>query len=401
VLWSTARDPDERPRDAKVMLDEVHAIRSVLEPTPTSATAQQRTMVMPTAAAAAAFPLNDTSSATQIITPQRGRQASVVSDAVAELATKSRKRRGRGRWLLALVLVLAAVGAGTGWYFGAGPGAKSTVPSVAGDTPTAARAALERAGLIVATKAGHESNDSILKGLVSSTDPRAGSALAKNGRVTLILSDGPKLIGLPSLLGDTETVADSAITTAGFTVGSPTIQQFDSTVPTGEVLDYLDTKGKSIVDDTQYYQKQPIQLVISAGKLPVVRGMSLKDAESALKAVGLTAQPGDQVFSSSVLKDDVVDIDMNGANGKPRTFRVGDTNVMLDISKGPQQVKVPSVVGDDWTDAKRMLLAAGFKLAYDHNADVAPGLVTVTATDPTGGTLADKHSTVTVTFNFQ
>jgi beta-lactam-binding protein with PASTA domain/tRNA A-37 threonylcarbamoyl transferase component Bud32 len=401
VLWSTARDPEERPRDARVMLDEVHAIRSVLEPTPTSATAQQRTMVMPAAAVAAAFPLNDTNSATQIITPQRGRPAPVVSDAVDDLASKSRKRRGRGRWLLALVLVLAAVGAGTGWYFGAGPGANSTIPSVAGDTQTAARAALERAGLTVATKAGHESNDSILKGLVSSTNPKAGSALAKNGRVTLILSDGPKLISLPSLLGDTETVADSAITTAGFTVGSPTIQQFDSTVPKGEVLDYLDTKGKSIVNDTQYYQKQPIQLVISAGKLPVVRGMSLKDAESALKAVGLTAQPGDQVFSSSVPKDDVVDINMNGANGKPRTFRVGDTNVLLDISEGPQQVKVPSVVGDDWTDAKKDLLAAGFKLAYDHNADVAPGLVTVTATDPTGGTLADKHSTVTVTFNFQ
>ena len=167
------------------------------------------------------------------------------------------------------------------------------------------------------------------------------------------------------------------------------------------MLDYLDTKGKSLKDATQYYEKQPIQLVISAGKLPDVRGLSLSDAEKALTGVGLTGQPGNTVYSSKVDKDDVVDIDANDANGKPRVFQVGDTDVLLDISKGPQMIKVPNVVGESWTDAKKALTDAGFALSYDHNADAAPGLVTVTATNPAGGMLAAKHSTVTVTFNFQ
>ena len=199
VLWSTARDPDERPRDARVMLDEVLAIRSSIEPPPTSATAQQYTMVMPTTPA----PRHDTTSATQIITPQRARPAAPAMDAVDELATKSRKRRGRGGVLLAIVVILALLGGGAGLYFGVGPGAKATVPSVAGDTPKAARTALEQAGLLVATKTTHESNATIAEGLVSSTNPSSGTSLAKNALVTLVLSDGPKLIGLPSILGDT------------------------------------------------------------------------------------------------------------------------------------------------------------------------------------------------------
>ena len=398
VLWSTARDPDERPRDARVMLDEVLAIRSSIEPPPTSATAQQYTMVMPTTPA----PRHDTTSATQIITPQRARPAAPTTDAVDELATKSRKRRGRGGVLLAIVVILALLGGGAGLYFGVGPGAKATVPSVTGDTPKAARTALEQAGLLVATKTTHESNATIAEGLVSSTNPSSGTSLAKNAVVTLVLSDGPKLIGLPSILGDTQDAATSAVTTAGFTVASKVIKQFDSTVPTGEVLDYLDAKGKSLKDATQYYEKQPIQLVISAGKLPDVRGLSLSDAEKALTGVGLTGQPGNTVYSSKVDKDDVVDIDANDANGKPRVFQVGDTNVLLDISKGPQMIKVPNVVGETWADAKKALTNAGFALSYDKNADIANGeIATVTATNPSGGTLAAKHSTVTVTFNFQ
>jgi serine/threonine-protein kinase len=86
-----------------------------------------------------------------------------------------------------------------------------------------------------------------------------------------------------------------------------------------------------------------------------------------------------------------------GATGKPRVFRVGDKDVQLLISRGPQLVAVPDVVGDTWLDAKRLLKAAGFKLSYDPAADIVPGLVTVKHVTP-GDAMLPKGSTLTIRF---
>jgi serine/threonine-protein kinase len=87
VLWATAREPDERPRDARVMLDEVIAVRRELDAASTQAvTATQRTMVMPTAVA----PSRGSTSETQVLAPAARRLAPTVSPAVDELAAKSR-----------------------------------------------------------------------------------------------------------------------------------------------------------------------------------------------------------------------------------------------------------------------------------------------------------------------
>jgi serine/threonine-protein kinase len=56
------------------------------------------------------------------------------------------------------------------------------------------------------------------------------------------------------------------------------------------------------------------------------------------------------------------------------------------------------VVGQSWADAKQQLLDAGFELDYDPLADAAPGLITVNALTPAGGTDAPKGSTVHVQF---
>jgi serine/threonine-protein kinase len=61
-------------------------------------------------------------------------------------------------------------------------------------------------------------------------------------------------------------------------------------------------------------------------------------------------------------------------------------------------VQVPNVVGDSWDVAKKALIAAGFALTYNHQADIIPTAVTVTGTDPSGGSSIPKGSTVTVHF---
>jgi eukaryotic-like serine/threonine-protein kinase len=64
--------------------------------------------------------------------------------------------------------------------------------------------------------------------------------------------------------------------------------------------------------------------------------------------------------------------------------------------RGPAQVVVPDVAGTDQASATTALQRAGFvtKIDHEHSTERADG--TVISTDPTGGTKADKGSTVTV-----
>jgi beta-lactam-binding protein with PASTA domain/tRNA A-37 threonylcarbamoyl transferase component Bud32 len=418
VLWSTARNPEDRPRDARTLLNDVIAVRSALDAAG-SATSPQRTVAFPAAApmdtltpaptgdtayvasVAAAAPQGDTSD-TVVIAPAR-RRTPAAADAVSDLADGSTRRRGRARWILALVVVLAVLAGGTGWYFGLGPGSRSTVPNLSRDSLTAARAALKHAGLVPLATTTTRSDPDVNKGAVSGTSPGVGSSLAKGTRVTIILSNGPAEIVLPSLTGLTEASAKNSIRAAGFLVGNPTIRQFDPTIDKGVVVDYLGTDGKSLIAQSRYSQKRAITLVVSAGSLPTVSGLTLSAAETALRNVGLTPAPGVTAYSSTVPLGDVIGIDpQKSAGGVPRVFRVGDTAhpALLITSKGPQMVTVPNVIDMTWAKAKA-LLSPDFTLVYDTNADAAPNFVTITAVSPGVGSSVARKSKLTITFNFQ
>src|SRR5215204_2551362 len=111
VLWATARDPDERPADARAMLDRLRevepALRGLVPPTSTT----QSTTVLPSLGAPTAE--------TRVLAPAG---APIVATAepdeggedAAALATSAEGRRRRGYWLLALVLLLTGIAAGTG-----------------------------------------------------------------------------------------------------------------------------------------------------------------------------------------------------------------------------------------------------------------------------------------------
>jgi serine/threonine-protein kinase len=410
VLWSTARDPDDRPRDARTMLNDVLAVRAGLDSGASqAATGDQRTVTFPAAAGtlapqapaivpAAPAPVTggDTSD-TVVLSPARRRPAPPPS-AVSVLAHDATSRRGRSRWMLALIIVLALVAGGVGWYFGVGPGSRSTVPNLGGDTVASARTALRSAGFEPAARTTSRYDPYVDKDKVSGTSPARGTSLAKGATVTIVVSRGPELISIPTLTGMTETDAKSSIRSAGFLVGKHTIRQFDAKVDKGLVLDYLGTNGKSLLTHSTYSEKRAITLIVSAGPLPSIAGLSVPAAETALSNVGLTAQLGSTAYSPTIPKGDVIGLDpQKNAAGVAREFRVNDSQpVLLITSKGRQMVKVPDVVGMTWASAKKALLAAGFTLNYNHGFDPVADFVHVQSTNPTGGTSARLHSTVTV-----
>lgn len=389
VLWATARDPDQRPRDARAMLDQLLETQAILQSDDpaTAATAVQRTMVMPTAVG------SSTDAETQILTPKaRHRTGPILSDSTAALATKSERRRSRGFWIFGLVILLAALAGGTGWYFGAGPGAKVAIENVQGQTEKDARAALVAQDLAVAAASTRAPSTTVPLDQVIGTTPKAGSRVDHGSPVTIIVSSGPQLFAVPKLVGDAEADAKTAIR-EHFRLGGTT-QQFDK-ADEGTVIAAVDEDGKALAEGAQYGEKRKISLVVSLGPIPDVAGQSVSEAQRILRDKKLTGVPS----SATETSDDVPKGAVIRAQAQnDQAVKQGST-VDLIVSSGKPQVAVPDVVNKTWDVAKKLLTDANFVLDYNHLADIAPGSFTVSKVNPGVGTMVDKGSKVRVNFS--
>lgn len=411
VLWATAKNPVDRPTDGRAMLEQLRLTEQTMSATQAATTGVQRTVVMPAAlspevasAQTQAFRSTGLTSAltapTRAPLPQTAPPAATRSVAPSapsdRLKASAAVRRRRGFWIAGIIVLLVALAGGTGWYFGIGPGAQLTIPEVAGQAPDAAQAALEELGVVV-TRAD-QSSVTVPVGTVVGTDPTSGAHVARDSNVTLFVSTGPAQLALPQLIGADQATAQQALEQAKFTLGS-TSQVFSSDTAAGTVLDAYGADGASLAVDGStegvlYGEAQPVSFLVSAGAIPDVSGQSVDEATATLQAVGLSAAAGEEVYSDSVEEGLVIQ-----AIAPADTVRPGDT-MSLQVSRGPEPVTVPDVVKLSWSEAKPILEAAGFDLSYPAGADIVPGLVTVTATNPVAGTSVPRGSKVTVSVSF-
>lgn len=344
VLWATSRDPEQRPADARAMLDRLRevegAVRGVAGPVPAL---YQPTMVLDDATATAETRVLNPASApvpTALAAPEEQGEDS------AALSARASARKRKGYWLFALVLLIAGLAGGTGWYFGAGPGASVTVPVTAGLEPAAAEQVLTDAGFQVAQ--GERNDPEIAAGLVSGTDPAEGAQARRGATVTVLVSLGPRILQVPDVVGDPEAAAREAL--SDFTVGDEVVKQFSDEIDAGAVIGLLDAAGAPL--PAEYAERGAITLIVSVGAVPQVAGMTLADAEAALDAVGLEASQGDPQFSDEVPVDVVI-----SAEAQNDPMRPGDS-VLLVVSKGPDLVEVPNVVTGQTIAAAREQLEA-------------------------------------------
>jgi beta-lactam-binding protein with PASTA domain/tRNA A-37 threonylcarbamoyl transferase component Bud32 len=382
VLWATAREPDERPRDAREMLERLRevepSIRSAHVPLTTQATTVLSAPGMPAGAATAetrvlgAAPLATTTL-----------EASADDDATA-LANSAERRKRKGYWIFALVLLLTGLAAGTGWYFGAGPGALAQVPSTATLTLDSATVVLEEAGFVVEPAERHD--PVVPEGQVSGTDPAEGAMAQRGSTVKLFVSLGPQILPVPDVIGAPEAEARAQLT--DFTVADANQQQF-SDAAAGTVLSVLGADGNAV--GAEYPELGAMTLVLSAGPLPDIVGLPAADAEAALNTAGLEFTYLDPAFDNSgdIPADHVLAME-------PTTdpVRPGDT-VNVTLSKGQDLIDVPDVVGRPMNEALDTLRAAGFEVAYNF-PEALLTFATCTSTDPAAGTQAVRGSTVTV-----
>lgn len=309
------------------------------------------------------------------------------------LAKKARGRKKRGYWLFLIVLFLATAIGSTGWYFGSGPGSEVTVPTtLVGSTPDEAASQLLELGLIA--EPGSVYSATIAAGLVTGTEPAAGTRLPQDSVVKVIVSLGLQPITLPALAGLSQGDAETTITAVTAVVG--TIDAiFDADADTGVVLAATKASdGGDLSGGGEYFQGLTVDLVVSLGAIPAVAGETVGEATAILAEKGLLVTRGSESYHDSIPEGSVI-----RGTAPDGQVRAGAT-ITLTISRGPEPVEVPNVVAMGWNEGKQALLDLGFVLDYQFGADTVAPLLTVESTDPAAGQSVPRGSTITMTPRF-
>jgi beta-lactam-binding protein with PASTA domain/predicted Ser/Thr protein kinase len=162
-----------------------------------------------------------------------------------------------------------------------GPG-NTTVPGVLGDTLNQAKRAILQAGLKVGNVSTQTSR-TVQAGQVISTDPAAGQNPQVGTAVNITVSSGVPTATVPSVVGQSESAARDAITSAGFAVGN-----VSSEITTSEAAG--DVIGQTPNGDTTAEVGAAVDLVIAkappTATVPGVIDLPVGDAISQLTAAG-------------------------------------------------------------------------------------------------------------------
>jgi beta-lactam-binding protein with PASTA domain len=144
-------------------------------------------------------------------------------------------------------------------------------------------------------------------------------------------------VSVPNVTGETQAVAEAAVTDAGLVNGTP-ITRCSDTVATGLVISQNPAAGQSVTLGST------VALVVSTGPcsvaVPNVVGQAQTAADTAITGAGLTVGAITQQCSNTVVAGLVISQNPAGGQQSPPSGAVA-----LVISTGPCSVSVPNVVG--------------------------------------------------------
>ena len=261
-------------------------------------------------------------------------------------------------------------------------------PNVVGMAQATAQSTIVSAGLAVGTISTGTS-DSVAAGNVISQSPLAGISVAAGSAVNLVVSTGPAPVNVPGVVGMAQAAAQSAITSAGLTVGTISTANSD-TVAVGDVISQSPTAGTSVAAGSA------VNLVVSSGPAPVnvpgVVGMAQAAAQSAITSADLTVGTISTANSDTVAVGDVI-----SQSPTAGTSVAAGSAINLVVSSGPVPISVPNVVGTAQADAESSIISAGLTvgvITIANNEIVAAG--DVISQSPVSGALVAPGSAVNI-----
>ena len=181
----------------------------------------------------------------------------------------------------------------------------------------------------------------------------------------------------PTVNGQSPSDAQATLEHAGFAVNVK--HQYDDSVPAGGVIGTDPAAGAKAPRDST------LQLLVSDGPAPVAvpdvsKAASFDAAAATLTGLGFTVTRADD-FNATIAAGGIIGTDPPAGTAAPR-----GSAVTVHVSKGPEMVTVPNLVGQTLESATATLQGAGFVV---DTQSYLPGRV-VRAQDPAGGQLGEQ-----------
>ncbi|MFM1730150.1 Stk1 family PASTA domain-containing Ser/Thr kinase [Prescottella soli] len=205
------------------------------------------------------------------------------------------------------------------------------------------------------------------------------------GAFAASLLSTPTKVSVPNVAGRSVQEAETMLRNAKL---DSTIQtRPDPVVANGNVIGTNPAAGTSVDENSS------VTLQVSSGpeqvQVPKLAGLSQEDAEKALGAAGLRLDSDVNRAASDASQLDMVVSQEPSAGAKINL----DSTVAITLGSGPEQVRVPNVIGQTIDIAQPNIEGAGFKVQVE-KVDSGKPEGEVISTSPSGGATAAKGDTI-------
>lgn len=380
VYEATAPNPDHRPKDAEDLLNKLKDIQAKIDPKrrqmsleldlpPMAIKKSKRRKVSVTSA------FDGIKEKTSQLMSTKPINISMPEDSIRTKKRKISKRVRRNRIIALSLLVVLIFGGYKALNIG-----KISVPSLVGMSQSEAKSNLKSLGLNIEVIEEVFSED-VAKGKVISTKPGGGGKISPAGTVGLVISKGKERIVIPVFKGMTPDVVAGQISDLGLTVGQIS-ESYDMKIAAGYVIASDPKEGSEVKS------KSIVNLIVSKGveqlTLSSYVGKGGEQALSELNDLGFDIDVkysfSDKVFKGQVITQSPEKAELIGKGSK----------IELVISKGPEFVFVPNVLGKSKNDASIDLENLGLKVS-------AKGSGKVNNINPGIGSKVKQGTVVTIT----
>lgn len=303
---------------------------------------------------------------------------------------KRSKNSGSGRRRTVIGIIVAAAIVAVIALVASGVGSQSStraVPNLVGLSEDDATTQIEQTNFFTKGTVKEDYSETAPEGQVIDQDPDGGNQASQGTAINLVVSKGQEPaqnVTVPDLTGMDENQAKQALSNVGL-VGKAGDAVYSSTVDEGKVVQQSPAANSTAkAGDTVTYQlSKGVQTV----SVPSVVGMSEADATAALKKAGFS------VVTNSASSDSY-DAGVVSAQSVTGSAAKG-SQVVITVSTGSKNSKLPDVTGLSQSDAESRLSSAGFGVTVRQDYSGSGTVGTVVWQSPDPGT-ATTGSTVTI-----